>query len=212
MKYKAIFFDLDGTLSDPKEGIINSIKYAMDFYNFDYSNIDLTKFIGPPLLESFKDTLGEEKASEAVVKYRERFDGMGGLFENHLYNGVKEVLIALKEKGYRLFTASSKPQVFVERILKYFEIDEYFEIMGGASLDSSRSEKTKVIEYVLKTAKLNSSEVLMVGDRKYDLNSAQELSMDAVGVLYGYGDYDELSSCKNIALINDISEILEILL
>ncbi len=211
MKYKAIFFDLDGTLTDPKEGIVNSIKYALDYYNYDYSNLDLSKFIGPPLRDSFNATIGQDKAELAVEKYRERFDAMGGLYENFVYKNVEIVLKELKEKGYRLFIASSKPQLFVERILKHFKLDEYFEFMGGGSMDSSRSEKTQVITYVLENAKLSPKDVLMVGDRKYDLNSAEELGMDVVGVLYGYGDYEELSSCKSVKLINDIKEILEIL-
>ncbi len=210
MKYKAIFFDLDGTLSDPKEGIINSIKYALDFYNFDYSSYDLATYIGPPLFYTFSSIIGEDKADEAIVKYRERFDGMGGIFENVLYNDVELVLKELKLKGYRLFTASSKPEVFVKRILEYFNIDSYFEFMGGSTLDSTRIGKTNVIQYVLEKAKLSPSDVLMVGDRKYDLNSAKELGMDAIGVLYGFGSFDELNECKNIKLIKEIKEILDI--
>ncbi len=210
MKYKAIFFDLDGTLSNPEEGIVNSIKYALDFYNFDYSKINLSKFIGPPLQDTFSYILDEEKSNEAIAKYRERFDGMNGLFENILYDNVELVLKELNKKGYRLFTASSKPEVFVKRILEYFNIDTYFEFMGGATLDSSRIGKTKVIEYVLENAKLSPNEVLMVGDRKYDLNSAEELGMDAVGVLYGFADENELDNCKSVKLINNIIEILEI--
>ncbi len=211
MKYKAVFFDLDGTLSDPEEGIVNSIKFALDFYNFDYSGYDLATYIGPPLFDTFSSIIGKEKANDAIEKYRERFDGMGGIFENILYDDVELVLKALKEKGYRLFTASSKPEVFVKRILEYFEIDKYFDYMGGSTLDSTRIGKTDVIKYVLEKSKLSSSDVLMVGDRKYDLNSAEKLGMDAVGVLYGFGDFEELNSCKSVKLINNIKEILEIL-
>ncbi len=207
MKYKAIFFDLDGTLSDPKEGIHNSIKYALDYYNYDYSNLNMDKYIGPPLFDTFKSLIGEKNAQNAITLYRERFVQGKGMFENELYEGIEDVLKYLKEKGYRLFTASSKPEIYVQQILEHFKIDIYFEYMGGASLDSTRSEKTKVIKYVLDKAKINAEDVLMVGDRKYDLVSAQELNMDAIGVLYGYGSLEELENLKSIALINNIREI-----
>jgi len=148
---------------------------------------------------------------EAKLKYRERFDAGGGLFENTIYPNVEETLRKLKDMGYILCTASSKPQVFVERILDHFDIAKYFDYIGGASLDEKRSEKSDVIRYVLDLAGIKNDEVLMIGDRKFDLIGAREMNMDAVGVLYGYGDYEELSGEPNIALINNIEELLDVL-
>ncbi len=211
MRYKALFFDLDGTLTDPREGILNSIQYACDYYGVKTDRNDLYKYIGPPLKDTFTELISEDVAMEAILKYRERFDAGGGLFENSIYPNVKETLKELKDRGYILCTASSKPQPFVERILEHFEIAQYFDYMGGASLDEKRSEKTDVIKYVLELAGLSNEEVLMIGDRKFDLIGAREMNMDAVGVLYGYGDYDELSREPNIALINNIEELIDVL-
>ena len=149
MKYRALFFDLDGTLTDPREGILNSIQYAADFYGVKTNRNDLYKYIGPPLKDTFTELISEDKAMEAILKYRERFDAGGGLFENSIYPNVKETLKELKDLGYILCTASSKPQPFVERILEHFDIAQYFDYMGGASLDEQRSEKSDVIKYVL---------------------------------------------------------------
>lgn len=217
MKYKAIFFDLDGTLTNPEEGILNSIQYAADYYGISTVRNDLKKYIGPPLKDTFRELfegkmeISDSLLMEAVLKYRERFEKQGGLFENEIYPDVKETLSCLKKRGYILCTASSKPQVFVERILKHFLIDEYFDFIGGASLDEKVSSKEEVIDHVIKNTNLKSSEILMIGDRKYDLLGAAQMGMDAVGVLYGFGDYAELSACPNIAIISDVKEFLDIL-
>ena len=128
MKYKVIFFDLDGTLTDPQEGICKCINHALSYYGMEKPMKELTKYIGPPLLGSFAELVGEENAAEATVKYRERFS-VKGLYENEIYPNVKETLALLKDKGYVLCTASSKPQVYVEKILKYFEIDHFYVIL-----------------------------------------------------------------------------------
>ncbi len=211
MGYKAIFFDLDGTLTNPEEGILNSIQYAADYYNVVTVREDLKKYIGPPLVDTFKELIGEDKAEEAVEKYRERFAAGGGMYENEIYPNVRQTLALLKEKGYILCTASSKPQVFVDKILEHFDIKKYFDFVGGASLDGTVSKKEDVINLVLQQTGIENSQVLMVGDRKFDLEGARRMNMDAVGVLYGFGSYEELSACKNVALINDITELEKIL-
>lgn len=207
MRYKAVFFDLDGTLTNPEEGILNSIQYATDYYNVPTKRRNLRKYIGPPLLDTFVELLGEDKAQRAVEKYRERFSEGGGLFENEIYSGVKETLSKLKDAGYVLCTASSKPQVFVDRILEHFEIKQYFDFVGGATLDGTVSKKEEVISKVLRQTGFKSHEVLMVGDRKYDLEGARHFGMDAVGVLYGFGSRQELENCPNVAIIEDINEL-----
>lgn len=211
MGYKAIFFDLDGTLTNPEEGILNSIQYAADYYNVATVREDLKKYIGPPLVDTFKELIGEDKAEEAVEKYRERFAAGGGMYENEIYPNVRQTLSALKDKEYILCTASSKPQIFVDKILEHFDIKKYFDFVGGASLDGKVSKKEDVIKLVLQQTGIENSQVLMVGDRKFDLEGARRMNMDAVGVLYGFGSYEELSACKNVALINDITELEKIL-
>lgn len=211
MGYKAIFFDLDGTLTNPEEGILNSIQYAADYYNVATVREDLKKYIGPPLVDTFKELIGEDKAEEAIEKYRERFAAGGGMYENEIYPNVRQTLSELKDKGYILCTASSKPRIFVDKILEHFDIKKYFDFVGGASLDGSVSKKEDVIKLVLQQTGIENSQVLMVGDRKFDLEGARRMNMDAVGVLYGFGSYEELSACKNVALINDITELEKIL-
>ncbi len=210
MKYKIIFFDLDGTLTDSQEGICKSINHALSFYGIEKPLESLTKYIGPPLLDSFTELIGRENAPDAVVKYRERFSTVG-LYENKLYPNVKETLEILQNKGYTLCTASSKPQIFVEKILKYFDIDKYFTIMGGATLDGKISEKEDVIECVLNSINADKKEVVMVGDTKFDLIGADKMGIDCIGVTYGFAKKDELEKYPNIALIDDISDIIELL-
>ena len=215
MRYKAIFFDLDGTLTNPEEGIVNSIRFAAEFYglkNVDELKPGFRKYIGPPLLDTFIELLGPDVqlAEAAVAKYRERFAPIG-LYENQIYPGVTETLEKLKEMGYVLCTASSKPEKFVDTILEHFDIKKYFDFVGGATMDGRISKKEDVIDYVLKQTGFTPSQVLMVGDRMFDLTGAAEFGMDAVGVLYGFGSREELSSYKNIALIENIGELINIL-
>lgn len=212
MRYKAIFFDLDGTLTNPEEGILNSIEYAANYYGVPTVRENLKKYIGPPLVDTFKELLGgdEKLAMEAVEKYREYF-APKGLYENRIYPNVPQTLKKLKESGYVLCTASSKPQLFVDTILEHFDIKKYFDYVGGATMDETISKKEDVINFVLKETGFEPKEVLMVGDRMYDLAGAKEFGMDAVGVLYGFGSRQELSVYENIALIDSIEELIEVL-
>ena len=211
MKYKVILFDLDGTLTDPQQGICRSINYALEHFGAHPKPLcQLTKYIGPPLRDSFAELLGEENAEAAVAKYRERFS-VTGLYENEIYPNVKETLELLQQEGYILCTASSKPQIFVEKILKHFEIDKYFSIIGGASLDGKIGEKEEVINLVIKQLAADRKEIVMVGDTRFDLIGAQKMQLDAIGVTYGFGSEQELSRYPHIALISDISHIVNIL-
>lgn len=210
MRYKVILFDLDGTLTDPQEGICKSINYALSFYGIEKPLSELTKYIGPPLHGSFAEMLGEENAADAVAKYRERFS-VTGIYENKIYPGVKETLKTLADKGYVLCTASSKPEIFVRKILEYFDIDRYFTVIGGASMDGTMVEKEDVIRYVLNRLDTDSKEVVMVGDTRFDLIGADKMNLDAIGVTYGFGSYEELCRYPNIALIDDISHIVNLL-
>lgn len=210
MKYKYILFDLDGTLTDPQEGICKSINHALGYYGMEKPLKELTKYIGPPLLNSFAELVGEENAQDAIVKYRERFSVVG-LYENEIYPNVKDTLSLLKEKGYTLCTASSKPQIYVEKILQHFDIAQYFTIIGGSTLDGKICEKEDVIMLVLNQLDADRQDVVMVGDTRFDLIGAEKMRLDAIGVTYGFASKEELCNYPHIALIDDISEITDVL-
>jgi len=190
----AIFFDLDGTLTDPKPGITRSIRYALQ--KLDHPAIpsedELTWCIGPPLRASFVRLLGAEtSADRAVSLYRERFSDVG-LFENAIYEGIDDVLTALGNSGHRLFVATSKPHVFADRIIDHFGLRHHFERVFGSELDGTRVDKGDLLEYALNEAAADPSRTLMIGDRSHDMVGARNNGMGAIGVLYGYGSKDEL--------------------
>lgn len=196
-----ILFDLDGTLTDPGLGITNSVIYALNKFGISVENRrELYKFIGPPLLNSFMDFYGfdEEKASQAVTYYRELYN-VTGKFENEVYEGVLEMLQALKEKGFPLLVATSKPEYLAKDILEHFSLSEYFSVIAGSDLEGVRNTKGKVIDYALnqyaKQSDMSMEEVkenaIMVGDRFHDIHGAKENGIESVGVLYGYGNREE---------------------
>jgi phosphoglycolate phosphatase len=191
---EAIYFDLDGTLTDPKPGITRSIQYALQ--RLDHPTIptenELTWCIGPPLRASFVRLLGGDHfADHAVSLYRERFSDIG-LYENGVYDGIGDVLTTLCASGHRLFVATSKPHVFAERIIDHFGLRNHFERVFGSELDGTRVDKSHLLEYALKEASVDPSKTLMIGDRSHDMVGAKNNGMKAVGVLYGYGSKDEL--------------------
>jgi phosphoglycolate phosphatase len=190
----AIYFDLDGTLTDPKLGITRSIQYALQ--RLDHPTIptadDLTWCIGPPLRSSFVRLLGgDHSADRAVALYRERFSDIG-LYENGVYDGIDEVLTALRASGHRLFVATSKAHVFAERIIDHFGLRKHFERVFGAEYDGTRADKSHLLEYALKEVGVDPSKTLMIGDRSHDMVGAKNNGMKGIGVLYGYGSRDEL--------------------
>jgi phosphoglycolate phosphatase len=190
----AIYFDLDGTLTDPKPGITRSIQYALQ--RLDHPTIptadELTWCIGPPLRTSFVQLLGgDHSADRAVSLYRERFSDIG-LYENGVYDGINEVLTSLCASGHRLFVATSKPHVFAERIIDHFGLRDHFERVFGSELDGTRVDKSHLLEYALKQASVDPSKTLMIGDRSHDMVGAKNNGMKGIGVLYGYGSRDEL--------------------
>jgi phosphoglycolate phosphatase len=190
----AIYFDLDGTLTDPKPGITRSIQYALQ--KLDHPTIptedELTWCIGPPLRASFVRLLGgDHSADRAVSLYRERFADVG-LYENGVYDGIGDVLTALGRSGHRLFVATSKPHVFAERIIDHFGLRDHFERVFGSELDGTRVDKSHLLEYALKQASVDPSKTLMIGDRSHDMVGAVNNGMKGIGVLYGYGSRAEL--------------------
>src|ERR1700712_3322689 len=189
-----IFFDLDGTLTDPKPGITRSIQYALR--KLDRPAIptedELTWCIGPPLRASFVKLLGDDReADRAVALYRERFADIG-LFENRLYDGISDVLTTLGDSGHRLFVAPMKPHVFADRIIDHFGLRPHFNRVFGSELDGTRVEKSHLLAYALKEAAVDPSKALMIGARSHDRVGAGNNGIKGIGVLYGYGSRDEL--------------------
>ncbi|MBQ5743437.1 MAG: HAD family hydrolase [Clostridia bacterium] len=212
-RYDTILFDLDGTLTDPGVGITKSVEYALNRYGISVKDrAELYPFIGPPLIDSFMKYYGfsKEQAVEAVEVYREYFR-VTGLFENEVYPGVAQLLKSLKADGKTLLIASSKPEDFVITILKHFDLLQYFDFVGGASMDEVRSKKEDVLQYVLQEAKVDPAKAIMVGDRKFDVEGAYAFGMDAMAVTYGYGSIEELTEAKPKYLANSPSEIYELL-
>jgi phosphoglycolate phosphatase len=189
----AIFFDLDGTLTDPKTGITRSIQYALQKLDLPVPSQDeLTWCIGPPLRDSFVTILGgDSRADLAVTLYRERF-GDVGLYENAVYPDIEHILGALKASHGRLFVATSKARVFAERIIAHFGLGSYFEHVFGAELDGTRVHKSDLLAYALDETGVGAARALMIGDRSHDIIGAKNNGMDALGVLYGYGSREEL--------------------
>jgi phosphoglycolate phosphatase len=189
----AIYFDLDGTLTDPKPGITRSIQHALRKLDCDVPTEDeLTWCIGPPLHASLKKLLGaDDLADKALLLYRERFAEIG-LFENVVYPGVEETLSAVAGSGLRLFVATSKPGIYAERIIDHFKLRVYFERVFGSELDGTRSDKTDLLGYALRTTGVDPLQAVMIGDRSHDMIGARNNKMTAVGVLYGYGGKQEL--------------------
>jgi phosphoglycolate phosphatase len=210
----AILFDLDGTLTDPKEGIVNSILYALHKLGIKENNThELASFIGPPLRESFaaRYNLSISLADKAVNIYREYFSTKG-LFENKLYPGVDDLLKSLSVHNYKLFVATSKPTVYSKQILKYFKLDNYFIDIIGSNLDNTFTDKTEIIAHVVSLYGLQTSRCIMVGDRKHDIIGAKNNSMKTIAVTYGYGTLQELKHFQPDFIANNCEEIKSILL
>ena len=214
MKITHILFDLDGTITDPKLGITNSVIHALGKYGIEgLQNDDLLHFIGPPLKESFMEFYGfdEDRAIEAIEYFREYFKEKG-LFENTPYEGIEKCLKNLKERGYALAIATSKPEPFAIRILDHFDLSKYFDFIGGSKLDNTRTAKADVIAHVMNNLQLETAEnAIMVGDRKHDILGAQHHKMKSVGVEYGYGSKDELESANATYIVESVTRLYELL-
>ena len=190
---RTIYFDLDGTLTDPKIGITRSIRYALTELGLEAPSEDeLTWCIGPPLLASLKRLVGtDELADLALSLYRKRFSEIG-LYENGVYPQIEAVLATLRQSGHRLFVATSKPGVYAERIIDHFNLTVYFERVFGSELDGVRVDKTELLSYALSEASQDPARAVMIGDRSHDIVGARNNGMTAIGVLYGYGSRQEL--------------------
>jgi phosphoglycolate phosphatase len=208
---QTIFFDLDGTLTDPMLGITGSIQFALKRLGADVPDAkDLLWCIGPPLLENFQTLVGHDQAPTAVVHYRERFSSVG-LYENTPYSGIHEALAAIQSAGVRLCVASSKPHIYVREILEHFELIHYFSDVFGSELDGTRTDKSELLRYALSEARVEARDATMVGDRKHDIVGALENGVSAIGVLYGYGSSEELRQAGANRFANTPSELVSLL-
>lgn len=208
--YDVILFDLDGTLTDSGLGITNSVAYSLKKFGIEIDDrTELYKFIGPPLRESFEKYYGfsPEEARKAVEYYREYYTDKG-LFENTVYEGIEELLKEIRDSGKRAIVATSKPEVFAKRILEHFGLAKYFAYIVGANLDETRTKKDEVIAHVLESCEIpDRSKVLMVGDREHDILGAKKMGLDSLGVLFGYGDYEELKRAGATYIAETVRDI-----
>jgi len=214
--YQYILFDLDGTLTDPKEGITRCVQYALKHFGIDEPDPNaLTHFIGPPLVQSFREFYGfdEQKAKQAVEKYRERFNTIG-IFENGAFEGVHEMLDALKKHGKVVALATSKPEVHALRILEKYQLIAFFDCIVGSELDGTRSEKAEVILEVFRRLKLSpeqQQQALMVGDRKFDILGAKACGIHSVGVRFGYAEENELEQAGADYIVDTVEALTRFL-
>lgn len=219
MKKKYILFDLDGTLTDPKEGITKSVQYALRRYGIEVEDLDtLIPFIGPPLMDSYMRfyDFTPEQAREGVQVYREYFREKGWK-ENKEIPGIRSMLAELKAAGKTLLVATSKPEPFAKRILDHFELSQFFDFIGGADMGETRVKKADVIRYVLENCGIGQDEeslkhAVMVGDREHDVLGARECGLECIGVLFGYGSRQEMEACGAVYIAETVEELKELLL
>ena len=214
-QYNYLLLDLDGTITDSEEGITRCVEYALNHFGIQVNDLhELSPFIGPPLLDSFKEFyhFTDEQAVIATAKYRERYVDKG-ILENKLYPGIKEFLAKTCEHNKTVILATSKPEIFAKRILDHFGLSRYFSSVAGSGLDGSLHTKTDVINYILQSNNITDlGSVVMIGDRKHDIIGAKNAGIDSVGVLYGFGDYKELSEAGADYIVEDIPALRKLLL
>ena len=214
--YKYVLFDLDGTITEPFEGITNCIVYALEHLGIKVEDRnELRPFIGPPLFDQFKAQFhfDDDKARAAVAKYRERYSAVGWK-ECSINEGTEELLKSLKAAGKTVALATSKPEKFAEKILEHFGLAKYFDFIGGAELnEAGRTKKSDIIAYVKENLGIkNPAEAIMVGDRFYDAEGAREQGLDTVGVLCGYGSREEFEGCGVAYIAENMKEVLSVIL
>lgn len=216
-KKKIILFDLDGTLTDPGVGITNSVMYALEKYGITVSDkSELYKFIGPPLMQSFEKYYGfdQNKAERAVALYREYFKDRG-IFENEIYDGIQQLLDALKVQGKVIGLATSKPEIYAKQILEHFGLDDYFDFVSGSMLNGERTDKGEVIAWAIQLlgerARYTLEEMVMIGDREHDVIGARKNGLASIGVLFGYGSREELTGAGADVVVSSVCELTEML-
>jgi phosphoglycolate phosphatase len=213
MKYKNILFDLDGTLTDPKEGILNSVKFALSRFGTSVPDEDtLLKFIGPPLQDTFRERLGFSPGdADLAIRYFREYFTTRGIHENRLYPGAAELLGSLVDRGSFLALATTKPTVYANSILENYKIARFFAYVKGSNLDGSESGKAEIIGHIIEKFRLEPGETIMIGDRSHDILGARANRVDSAGVLYGYGSEAELREAGATYIAGEIGELLSLL-
>lgn len=208
---KAILFDLDGTLTDSGEGIINCAILALEHFGLPVpSREEMRVFVGPPLHETFlKHGVPADKVQEAIDVYRSRYIPVGA-YENTPYPGIRELLQQLKAAGHKLYVATSKPEATSIKILEHFDLAKYFDMICGATMDISRSSKEAVIGYLLEQNG-RADNMVMVGDTKFDILGAREHGIPAIGVSWGYGKVEDMVSAGAAGIAYSMEELLGLL-
>ena len=211
MTKKAIFFDLDGTLTDSGEGIINCATLALEHFGIPVpSREQMRVFVGPPLDQTFiKFGIPADKTDEAIKVFRSRYTTVGK-FENFPYPGIREMLHTLTEQGHRLFIATSKPEIMANEVLEHFELAEFFEKIAGATLDGSRSHKADVITYLLGLTG-DVGQTLMVGDTAFDVIGAAAHGIPTIGVSWGYGKVTDMEDAGATAIAHSMEELVDLI-
>ncbi|MFF3021044.1 HAD hydrolase-like protein [Gottfriedia sp. NPDC057948] len=215
MTYHTILFDLDGILTGPRVGILNSVKYALQKMNQSIPlESQLLKFIRPPIQRSFSEIcqFNEEELLNAVRLYRDYFS-QSGMIENNVYDGIRELLSDLQKEKKRLYVATSKPTIFARKIVSHFQLDEFFLQVVGSELDGTRIDKGEIIEYIFeKNNEISKEDSVMVGDRFHDIKGAKIANIDSIGITYGYGTELELTNAGANAIINSVDQLKKMLL
>ena len=212
-RYTTLLFDLDGTLTDPKIGITQSVHYAlrkMGIKNVDVES--LTRFIGPPLKESFKKYYGfDDEQTDLGIRYYREYFSETGIYENTLYLGIDGLLKALAKKGLRQIIATTKPTVYAKRICDHFVISRYFIDIKGSELDGTLSDKGELIGHILRKHGVDNEKALMIGDREHDIIGARSNAVKSVGVGYGYGGRRELEASGATYYAATVGELTRLL-
>ena len=212
LKQTIILFDLDGTLTDSAEGVLRSAQHMQKKMGMRvWSQEELRFMVGPPLRDTFRDVfhMNPEEVEQAILYFRERYFTVG-LFENKVFPGIEEMLKELKAMGKRLGVATSKHESTAVRILEHFGIAQYFEVIGGDSPESSRTNKTMVMDYVLKKMGAKEGDAIMVGDRMFDIDGAHELGIPAIVVEFGYGDREEFEAHHADYIVKTPKEVADL--
>lgn len=217
MMYQHVIFDLDGTITEPAEGIIGGVVYALKQFGITVSDqTTLYPYIGPPLRESFQQfhNLSASQAENAVSFYREYYSTKG-IYQNQIMPGMETAFQVLREHGCHLYVATSKPELYANQILEYLKLKPYFDWVAGSTFDKTRDTKSAVIAYLLDKMGRDSqdtSDIVMVGDRKFDVIGAQEFGILTIGVLFGYGSREEFEACHCAYLAEDARKMTDIIL
>jgi phosphoglycolate phosphatase len=203
-----LLFDLDGTLTDPKQGIVACIRYALRSMDVEIAaDVSLESYIGPPLRDTFRSLCGDDCDVEAAVGfYRERFATVG-LFENQVYDGIPLCLEQLRGRVKTIHLATSKPRIYAEQIIQHFGLERFFDVIYGSELDGRLDDKTELINHILKREKLDAANTVMIGDRSFDVVGARNNNVRAIGVLWGYGSEAELDLAGAHQICNHPAEL-----